>query len=203
MSSKGKTWKWKKEDRDNLSQLMSELYQNGTLKNHNTGKTKQTYVPLKIVSEKLKGIPKTEKSKELNRLSAKKRMQLDKYIVAARLGGVNSILSQKKKITDIEMALNIILSSCDIQYNVQFPMLGMTCVDNIVCSQKKTICIYADGCRYHGCRTCGFVNKKKEMRDLRITTELQRHGYTVLRFWGHDILKNPGIVRQKILDCFV
>jgi len=76
---------------------------------------------------------------------------------------------------------------------------------------KKKIAIFIDGCFWHKCPVC-FIEPetRKEFwldkidrnvtRDRKIEEELLSHGWTVLRFWEHDVRKKPEIVIKKISD---
>jgi len=76
---------------------------------------------------------------------------------------------------------------------------------------KKKIAIFIDGCFWHKCPVCfqepetrkEFWMKKigsNVNRDLKNTLQLQDEGWTVLRFWEHEIRKTPDNVVEKILQ---
>ena len=63
---------------------------------------------------------------------------------------------------------------------------------------NSRLAVFVDGCFWHGCDSCGHIPSKNRPfwqakiqrnreRDLRNTAILRRHGYSVLRFWEHDI----------------
>lgn len=63
---------------------------------------------------------------------------------------------------------------------------------------KQKICIFVDGCFWHGCPSHFKVPKTNsdwwlekiednKMRDLRQSCELQKCGWTVIRYWEHEI----------------
>lgn len=67
---------------------------------------------------------------------------------------------------------------------------------------KKRIAIFVDGCFWHGCRACRnmprsnrsfWANKieKNKRRDRKISAQLKKEGWLVLRFWEHDLKKRP------------
>ena len=60
------------------------------------------------------------------------------------------------------------------------------------------ICIFADGCYWHKCESCGFGNGKE--RDKEVTDALRKQGFIVLRFWEHDINDNLDFCINKILE---
>ena len=60
------------------------------------------------------------------------------------------------------------------------------------------LAVFVDGCFWHGCRRCGHIPRtnqgfwaekvsRNRSCDKKNTHELRRHGYTVLRFWEHDL----------------
>ena len=66
----------------------------------------------------------------------------------------------------------------------------------------RKIAVFVDGCFWHGCVRCKtlpgtnveFWQKKIETnraRDKRVTKLLRIDGWTVLRFWEHDVKRNP------------
>lgn len=73
---------------------------------------------------------------------------------------------------------------------------------------KPNICVFVDGCYWHGCNECGFSTKelrilKKHKRDLLVNKKLKSHGYKVIRIWEHeinnDLISCVNIVRGEIL----
>lgn len=57
------------------------------------------------------------------------------------------------------------------------------------------IAIYTDGCYYHNCPHCypdggiSLLDKRGKSRDKQANSYLQNRGWTVLRFWGHEMRK--------------
>jgi len=91
-------------------------------------------------------------------------------------------------------------------YRIHHSILGKP---DIVFTKKK-IAIFIDGCFWHKCPVCfqepetrkEFWKKKISSnveRDLKNTKKLQADGWTVLRFWEHEIRKSPEKVVEKIL----
>jgi len=74
----------------------------------------------------------------------------------------------------------------------------------------QRVAIFCDGCFWHGCPQCcaheiktnrEFWKKKIELnrlRDKRDSSRLKRNGWTVLRFWEHEIADQSGLIVQKI-----
>ncbi len=90
------------------------------------------------------------------------------------------------------------LKGVGIEFETHKPIIGQP--DLFI---KPNVCIFVDGCYFHGCEKCYNKNKMSSwiratmVRDLIVTLKLQRSGYKVLRFWEHDINKN---FEDKILD---
>jgi DNA mismatch endonuclease (patch repair protein) len=65
------------------------------------------------------------------------------------------------------------------------------------------ICIFIDGCYWHGCKQCfdstNNIQIKKQLRDKEVNKYLKENNYKVIRFWEHDILNNKKEVVSKIL----
>lgn len=68
----------------------------------------------------------------------------------------------------------------------------LTIPDFYIESKKSKLCIYADGHTYHE-RT-----EKQALRDRNIDRELQKLGFIVLRYTGHEIRKDPSLVVENI-----
>jgi DNA mismatch endonuclease (patch repair protein) len=80
---------------------------------------------------------------------------------------------------------------------------------DIVFGQKKTA-IFIDGCFWHQCPRC-FVRpatnrkfwdtkiKSNIARDRKNTATLRKIGWKVLRFWEHQIRRNPEAVTERII----
>jgi DNA mismatch endonuclease, patch repair protein len=76
---------------------------------------------------------------------------------------------------------------------------------------KKKIAIFIDGCFWHKCpfdfqepaTRKEFWLKKIDSnveRDKRVNDTLQSEGWIVLRFWEHEVKKDPNNVIEKILE---
>lgn len=77
-------------------------------------------------------------------------------------------------------------------------------------SKKYKLAIFIDGCFWHKCPKCfiepatnrKFWLKKIEgnrKRDMMVNRLLKKEGYMVLRFWEHDVEKNPWRIKAIIL----
>ncbi|MGQ0654730.1 MAG: DEAD/DEAH box helicase [Betaproteobacteria bacterium] len=60
---------------------------------------------------------------------------------------------------------------------------------------EKKIAVYCDGFAYHG-------NVETLGKDARKRNELQAKGWSVLTFWGQQILRNPTACEAQIWQCF-
>jgi len=74
---------------------------------------------------------------------------------------------------------------------------------------KKTA-VFVDGCFWHGCRRHRKVPttnrlfwaakiERNRRRDRAVSQALRREGWKVLRFWEHDLRKNPKGVLAKVV----
>jgi len=121
--------------------------------------------------------------------------------VMSRIRGTN---------TKIDLRMKKILSQMNLKYKMYPKMFGNP---DFVLKRKKII-IYCDGDFWHGYK---YNEKKKPAkkfwkdkiegnmeRDTRITRKLRRDGWSVLRFWEHDVEKKPEKcvrrIRRKITE---
>lgn len=67
---------------------------------------------------------------------------------------------------------------------------------------EPNICVFVDGCYWHGCKKCG-KSEKKRKRDKQVNKKLNDKGYIVYRFWEHEIEENAKICVDNLLaTCF-
>lgn len=111
------------------------------------------------------------------------------------------------KNTSPELKLRKMLWESGIRgYRVHYKLLGKP---DIVFTRKKVV-VFVDGCFWHKCPVCfrppetnaEFWNDKLQKnveRDLKVTKELEDLGWTVLRFWEHEVKKTPEDVLARIL----
>jgi len=73
----------------------------------------------------------------------------------------------------------------------------------------QRVAIFVDGCFWHGCKNCRnipatnrkFWTKKIEgnkRRDKAVTRSLRREGWSVIRFWEHQVRRQPQECIRKI-----
>jgi len=116
--------------------------------------------------------------------------------VMSRIRGTN---------TKIDLQMNEILQGLGFEYKMYPKMFGNP--DFVL--EEHRIIIYCDGDFWHG---YNYHNKKKPRqkfwrdkiernmrRDQRITRKLRREGWSVLRFWEHDIEKRTRVCIDKII----
>jgi DNA mismatch endonuclease (patch repair protein) len=109
------------------------------------------------------------------------------------------------KNTGIDVMMRSILKDSGLRY-VMYPKMDGN--PDFVISGKKVV-IFCDGDFWHGYR---YYKKKKPAkkfwrdkiegnirRDKRISKRLRANGWSVMRFWEHDIKKNPEKCRMKVL----
>lgn len=104
----------------------------------------------------------------------------------------------KSKNTYPEMILRKTLWKMGLRYRKHAKLPGKP---DIVFPSKR-LAVFVDGCFWHRCPKCyvepktniGFwrekVNRNNE-RDRKNEQELKQAGWKVIRFWEHEVLKNP------------
>ena len=92
------------------------------------------------------------------------------------------------------------LNELNINFTTHKPILGQP--DIFI---EPNICIFVDGCYWHGCEKCYNKNEFKEwqrgqiIRDIMVTQKLIEQNYIVLRLWEHEIKENIEECVDKIL----
>ena len=107
--------------------------------------------------------------------------------------------------TKIDLAMRDMLGSMGYKYEMYPKMFGNP---DFILSRKR-IAIFCDGDFWHGYKyhekkrpAKKFWREKIERnmaRDVTVSRRLRREGWSVLRFWEHDIEKDPEKCRRKIL----
>jgi DNA mismatch endonuclease Vsr len=73
----------------------------------------------------------------------------------------------------------------------------------------RKIAVFVDGCFWHGCVKCKYLPRTNaafwrnkietnRLRDKRVRRSLRTQGWTVLRFWEHEVKRAPDRVALKI-----
>lgn len=101
--------------------------------------------------------------------------------------------------TGPEMAIRRLLFAAGMRYRVNYrpkdPDIGRSSID--IAFPGKRIAIFIDGCFWHECPDHGELPKanrewwekkfaENRERDARITVQLEKSGWRVLRFWEHE-----------------
>ena len=141
----------------------------------------------KHISDGLNNSEKFQKAKNSDKKIAniKKALKNSTYVLSDetrqkyRENALKTLkILQKKKSTKIERKTEDILKEYKVIYETQKSFLGITRVDFYI-PGLNTI-VYCDGDYWHN-----LPNYK--IRDKRQNTLLRKAGYTVLRFWEHEI----------------
>lgn len=109
-----------------------------------------------------------------------------------RCASIKGYLSGERKETGIELKLQELLASMDIEFTTQKPLLGVTVVDIFV---APNVAIFADGEYWHR-------GALKEYKDSEKTRKLEKSGYVVLRLSEKEINKDIALVRKKVTDAY-
>src|SRR5579872_3435129 len=112
----------------------------------------------------------------------------------------------RSKNTKIDITMKKILLEMNYKYIMYPKMYGNP--DFIIPSKK--IVLFCDGDFWHGYKYCSkkkpvkkFWQEKIERnmdRDRKVSRKLRRDGWSVLRFWEHDIEKRPEFCKRKLLN---
>ena len=118
-------------------------------------------------------------------------------VSAKRSQAMASIKNKGNKTTELRLRLGLVRARCrgwNMNANglkgkpdFYFPCLSLV--------------VFIDGCYWHGCETCGHFPRansgywkakilRNRERDVQVTQCLTNEGYTVLRFWEHELAYN-------------
>ena len=125
---------------------------------------------------------------------------------ASSEGTRRSMLSNKARDTKPELAVRRALHARGYRYRVDMRPSTQTRSRADIVFTRQRIAVFIDGCFWHGCQihaTTPKTNadywlpklKRNVERDLEVTGSLVSLGWTVLRFWEHEL---PGEVVQQI-----
>ena len=108
----------------------------------------------------------------------------------------------KGKNTKPELALRAALWEAGLRYRVHFRMKG----NPDIVFPKRKVAVFVDGCFWHACPVHSHMPKsngtywkakfvRNMERDERVNATLRAEGWTVLRFWEHEVAASlPSIV---------
>ena|SRR3990167_9023606 len=105
------------------------------------------------------------------------------------------------KDSSIEVIFQKELDKIEILYEKHKPILGQP--DIFI---EPNICIFIDGCYWHGCEQCFNKNKfsghqrARIVRDQFVTQGLINLGYIILRFWEHEVRNEIGKCIDRVID---
>lgn len=116
---------------------------------------------------------------------------------------MSCVRSKGNKSTELRF-INIMKSHSIVGWRRNYDIIGKP---DFVFTNKK-IAVFIDGCFWHGCQIhCRlpatnvdyWENKiiKNKQRDRHVTKELKRRGWTVMRFWEHDLIECK-YIRKKL-----
>lgn len=105
---------------------------------------------------------------------------------------IKGYLNGNRKETGIELKLQELLVSLNIEFETQKPLVGVTIADIFI---YPNVAIFADGEYWHS-------GEAKELRDETKTKKLEKHHYVVLRLGESEINQNIDLVKEKILSAY-
>lgn len=143
------------------------------------------------ISDTLKGRPLSE-SRRLKIVDATKRAMSKPDVKQKMREGLQFARKQGKmrqtSNTRIERDLQQFLTELGVKYETQVALIGQP--DIFI---EPNICIFADGDYWH-------TLEKQMSRDAHVNSQLQELGYTVYRFWEHDIVNRPDFIRKQLYE---
>ena len=97
-----------------------------------------------------------------------------------------------------EITLRKKLFKAGFRYRVNYKPIDTYKIKGDIVFPKKKICIFVDGCFWHGCPIHFKIPKSNSdwwsekindnvLRDKKQTKKLKSHGWKVLRFWEHEL----------------
>jgi DNA mismatch endonuclease (patch repair protein) len=112
--------------------------------------------------------------------------------------------------TDAELALRQEMYRIGLRYRINYEVLSKPRRVADVAFPGRKIAVFVDGCFWHGCpehatwpkRNADFWRLKIEVnrqRDADTNARLQSNGWTVLRFWSHEL----PVEAAKAVACVV
>ncbi|MFC9581842.1 very short patch repair endonuclease [Streptomyces yangpuensis] len=105
---------------------------------------------------------------------------------------------QASRDTAQEVAVRRLLHASGLRYRVNFPVPGIRRRTIDIAFTRARIAVFLDGCFWHGCPEHATHPKanaewwrakleKNMSRDRETTAHLESAGWTVLRFWEHEL----------------
>lgn len=114
------------------------------------------------------------------------------WLEMCRQNGLNTNIQLGKtgfKNTSIEIAVQEYFKSKNIPFELHPKIINLTVPDAFI---APNICIYVDGCYWHGCPTCKVADKNSGLaytktHDNFVNKQLVKAGYRVIRIWEHSV----------------
>jgi len=116
----------------------------------------------------------------------KRKWSNQKYREAIIKARLKQVLPQKD--TKPERAMQTLLNAKGIYFEKHVPLLGQP--DLFI---PPRLCIFVDGDYWH-------KRPKQVATDNRVTEELTKQGYIILRFWEHEVYNSIDVVWARIND---
>lgn len=114
----------------------------------------------------------------------------------------NNIKLQQCNPTKLELAGRSILLASGLPFREQVLIAGKFTVDALI--EDRSVVVQWDGDYWHGFRPANDNRPLSERQARRVALDrsqdayMTKAGYTVLRFWEHEVWKNPDDVRSRI-----
>jgi DNA mismatch endonuclease (patch repair protein) len=114
--------------------------------------------------------------------------------------------------TTAERAARRALYAAGLRYREDIrPEPGLRCTADIVFPRQR-VCVFIDGCFWHACPEHFAAPKMNSAwwtekilanveRDARQTSLLRERGWTVVRFWEHEVERADQVVRGVLRAC--
>ncbi|QNG35570.1 very short patch repair endonuclease [Geodermatophilaceae bacterium NBWT11] len=104
----------------------------------------------------------------------------------------------KKRDNGPEMAVRRLLHAAGLRYRVTWPVPGQRRRTIDIAFTRARLAVFIDGCFWHGCPLHATSPKANaawwaekistnRTRDADVTSQLEDMGWTVLRFWEHEV----------------
>lgn len=130
----------------------------------------------KISDEWREKIRKSNIGKKMSE-EAKKKMSIQKIN--------NPVKNRRFYNTKPELQMKELLNKLGVHYVFQYPLENIALVDFYV--PEKKLVIECDGCYWHGCPIHFPTRAFRQEKDLIRDSKLESLGYSVIRFWEHEI----------------
>ncbi|GAA2526578.1 MULTISPECIES: very short patch repair endonuclease [Streptomyces] len=120
---------------------------------------------------------------------------------------------QNSRDTAPEVAVRKLLHAAGLRYRVNVPVPGLSRRTIDIVFSKAKVAVFLDGCFWHGCPQHATQPKanaewwrtkldKNMARDMETTEHLTAAGWTVLRFWEHELPDHvANVVRNAVLSA--